>query len=148
MTDVAAILERTVRALEEAGIPDEALAVLKNRRLAAPKLVPAGRAWRLGVLLLDREGHLFQTGGVTRAIEPQRGVANKSPDADERREFRRAAVRGRFAEGEVVNYGYTPFVPPIVDGIPMVPWTASGALRPLEGYLNERVALLRDTEGA
>lgn len=144
MPDLAAILEGTVRALEEAGIPDEALAILKNRRLAPPKLVPQGRAWRLGVLLLDRDGHLFQTGGVTRAIEPQRGVANKSPDADERREFRRAAVRGKFAEGEVVNYWYTPFDPPIVDGVAMVPWTASGALRPLEGYLNERVALAID----
>ena len=143
--DLAELLQRTVRELQDAGIPDEALGILKNRRLSAPKFTPAGRAWRLGVLLLDHDARLYRIGAITRAVEPPRGVANKSAEAEERRELRRAAVRGKFAEGEVVNYGYEPFEPPVVDGVPMVPWNASGALRPLEDYLAERISLARET---
>ena len=71
-------------------------------------IVPAGRAWRLGVLLIDRSGQLYATGMVTRAVTPKRGVADHSLIADARREDQRAAVRGSFAEGEVVNFGYSP----------------------------------------
>ena len=49
-------------------------------------IMPAGRAWRLGVLLIDRDGRLYATGEVTRAIDPKRGVADHSLIADARRE--------------------------------------------------------------
>ncbi len=126
------ILATTVRALEDGGIADEALGVVvPARRFRAEVIKPAGRAWRLGALLLDRELRLYETGEVTRAIEPLRGFANKSPDAEARREKRRAAVRGRFAEGEVVNFAYRPIDPPdAVNGIP------------LELYLADRLSLL------
>lgn len=107
------LLSRTVRDLKAGGIRDEAMANLKPARrrfglTTRAVMVPVGRAWRLGVLLLDREGHLYATGGVTRAIEPKRGVANRSHDAELRRADQRAAVRGNFAEGEVVNFRFAP----------------------------------------
>ena len=125
-------LDRTIAALEAAGVHDEALGQLVPPKfLRAETLKPAGRAWRLGVLLLDRNGQLYEVGEVTRAIEPLRGVANKSPDAEARREKRRAAVRGRFPEGTVVNFGYRPIDPPeTVNGMP------------LATYLADRVGLL------
>ena len=107
------MLARTVDALEAGGVRDEALAILRGpaRRflvLTSPAvMVPAGRAWRLGVLLLDRQGRVFATGKVTRAIEPKRGVADRSLAADRRRADELAAFRGPFAEGEVVNYGFS-----------------------------------------
>jgi len=143
---LADIVAATVRALEAGAVPDEALASLKRPRWGQPRLVETGRAWRLGVLLIDRPGRLFEVGELTRAVEPQRGFANKSPEAEARRELRRAAVRGKFATGEAVNFGCVPVelgrgILSIVDGVPMVRWNASGDLRPLEGYLAERVAL-------
>ena len=108
------------------GAPDEALARFRQpgglRGLLGPRLIPrrlisTGRAWRLGVLLIDASGRLYSTGEVTRAIEPLRGVANKSPDAELRRDNRRLAVRSGFAIGEVVNFGYE-----------LVEFGASGAL--------------------
>lgn len=127
-------ITQAIAALEAAGVHDEALGTLvPARRFRGEVLKPAGRAWRLGALLLDRDGQLYATGEVTRAIEPLRGVANKSPDAEARREKRRAAVRGRFAEGEVVNFGYRPIDPPDdVNGVP------------LAAYLADRVALAAD----
>jgi hypothetical protein len=126
------VLARTVAALEEAGVGDEALGVLvPARRFRGEVIKPAGRAWRLGALLLARDGTLYSTGEVTRAVEPLRGVANKSPDAEARREKRRAAVRGRFADGEVVNFGYTR-----LDAVP-----ETVGVVPVERYLGERVAL-------
>ncbi|MCU1423012.1 MAG: hypothetical protein JWN36_2663 [Microbacteriaceae bacterium] len=126
------VLARTVAALEEAGVGDEALGVLvPARRFRGEVIKPAGRAWRLGALLLARDGTLYATGEVTRAVEPLRGVANKSPDAEARREKRRAAVRGRFADGEVVNFGYTR-----LDAVPEMVGVV-----PVERYLAERVAL-------
>ena len=126
------MLARTVAALEAAGVADEALGVLvPARRFRGEVIKPAGRAWRLGALLLARDGTLYATGEVTRAVEPLRGVANKSPDAEARREKRRAAVRGRFADGEVVNFGYTR-----LDSAP-----ETVGIVPLEQYLSERVAL-------
>lgn len=142
------LLRGTVRTLEASGIPDEALATLKKPRFGALKLVREGRAWRLGVLLIDREGRIYRTGEVTRAIEPLRGVANKSAEAEERREMRRAATRGRFPEGEVVNFGYsvvdvTEDSDPVRlrDGEAQVRWNLSGNWRPLASYLAERIDL-------
>ena len=155
---VRELLAAAVTALESAGVPDEAVGRLRQpRRFSlsrARTIEPVGRAWRLGVLLLSRDGSLAATGTVTRAIEPPMGTANKSPEAEERREDRRAAVRGGFAEGEVVNFGAEPIdldalgpgegdAGPLVmlDGRVMVRWSASG-LAPLEAYLAERTALL------
>lgn len=126
------MVARAVVALEEAGVPDEALGTLRPAgRFRSEVIKPAGRAWRLGELLLARDGTVYRVGEVTRALEPPRGVANKSPDAEARREKRRAAVRGRFAEGEVVNFGYTPLdaVPEAIAGVP------------IESYLRERIDL-------
>ena len=149
------LIARTVASLEENEAPDEALAVLKPARgLFRERLVPTGRAWRLGVLLIDRDGRLYSTGTVTRAIEPLRGVTNRSAQAEARRDDRRAAVRGRFPEGEVVNFGHTPIdldTAPgplsVVDGVVLVRWSATGAPRPLADYLADRLAVLDDPAG-
>lgn len=151
MPGLPALLRRTVEELLSRGIPDEALAVSKTSRLRPRRLVPAGRAWRLGVLLLDRNGGLYATGTLTRAIEPLRGVANKSQDAEARREDRRAAVRGRFPTGEAVNFDHVPIdlaaigadTAPLCirDGVVCVRWNGRDT-RPLEEYLAERVGLL------
>jgi hypothetical protein len=148
MSELAALLRRTVEQLETSHAPDEALAVERLSRWRGRRLVPIGRAWRLGVLLIDRDARLYATGQVTRAIEPLRGVANKSPDAEVRREHRRAAARGRFPEGETVNFDYraidleAPDEPLVIEaGTVMVRWNGT-ATRTLEGYLAERVDLL------
>jgi hypothetical protein len=127
-------IPEAIAALEAAAVHDEALGTLvPARRFRGEVLKPAGRAWRLGALLVDRDGQLYATGEVTRAIEPLRGVANKSPDAEIRREKRRAAVRGKFTEGDVVNFGYRPIDPPeTVNGVP------------LAAYLADRVGLAID----
>jgi len=106
------VLARTVAALEEIGAHDEALAALKLGRgigslRTPPMLIPVGRAWRLGVLLLDRLGNLYATGEVTRAIEPQIAVTNRSDEAERKRELRRMAARGPFPEGETINVDFS-----------------------------------------
>lgn len=157
------VLARTVDALEAGGVRDEALAILRPpaRRFlvfASPAvMVPAGRAWRLGVLLLDRHGRVFGTGKVTRAIEPKRGVTDRSPAADRRRADELAAFRGPFAEGEVVNYGFWDIDldttslqggsgPLFIDaGTVLVrrdPNQPGGGVSRLDSYLAERVSLL------
>jgi hypothetical protein len=159
---VRELLARTIDELDARAIPDEALGIMRPAHrilgLMRPAVIaPAGRAWRLGVLLIDRSGRLYATGMVTRAIMPKRGVADHSLIADARREEQRAAVRGSFAEGEVVNFGYSPIPldeaslragagPLLMSGTTVtVSWDASGAGRgsaPLESYLAERIALL------
>lgn len=109
--DLRELLARTVASLDASGAPDEAMAIRRPPGgfwafKTAARMVPVGRAWRLGVLLLDRQGNLYATGEVTRAIQPLRGVTNRSPEAERRREDRRAAVRGHFATGEAVNFGF------------------------------------------
>lgn len=159
---VRELLAQTIEVLDSRGIPDEALGAMRpaHRILGMMRpavIVPAGRAWRLGVLLLDRSGQLYAIGMVTRAITPKRGVADHSLIADARREDQRAAVRGSFADGEVVNFGYSA-IPLDEDSLragagPMsmngttvtVRWDTSGAGRgsaPLESYLAERISLL------
>jgi hypothetical protein len=156
--DLAALLGRTVADLSARSVADEALGELKQPRFGAPRIVPLGRAWRLGVLLLDRDCALYATGSVTRAIVPLRGVANKSPDAEVRREFRRAAARGRFIGGEVVNFSVTRLALDVAsleagsgplrmrDGEVAVLWNPADpvrGLRPIADYLSERAALTR-----
>jgi hypothetical protein len=159
---VRRLVARTIETLEAGGVHDEALGIMQApRRFAvfasAPRLAPAGRAWRLGVLLVDRAGGVYETGDVTRAIEPLRAVTNRSAEAEARREDRRAAVRGKFPEGEVVNHRFVPLAlddesldaasgPLAVrDGLVVVHWDRSSPGRgasPLDHYLADRVSVL------
>jgi hypothetical protein len=105
-----ALLAATVAHLESVGARDEALAVVKDPRGIGPfktqtSMQPTGRAYRLGVILLDTEGRLFRVGKITRATDtgwPQ----NLSASVEQRRADRRAASRGHFVDGDVVNHGH------------------------------------------
>jgi hypothetical protein len=113
------MLGRTIADLTAAHVPDEAIAVLRGPRrvgpvLRGPKFFPQGRAWRLGAVLVTRDGELFATGTVTRAIIPKDFAANKGPAEEARRDLQRAAARGGFAEGESVNHDYRPALENIV----------------------------------
>jgi hypothetical protein len=160
-SSVRALLDLTVERLSESGARDEALGTLNPGKgilglKTTAKMVPAGRAWRLGVLLLDRDGRLFATGSLTRAVVPGR-VTNQSPAQELRKADRLAAARGKFETGEVVNYRYTPIgvdaeslregngVLLLVDGVVMVRWDRAGGTRgttALDAYLDERFDLL------
>ena len=110
--ELSSLLATTVARLQEAGVHDESLAVWKRSRGvlglgASDSLVPVGRAWRLGVLLLGREGALYSTGEVTRAMTPGRAAVNRSAAGEQRRAIRAIAAR-TFPRGEVVNYGWEP----------------------------------------
>ncbi|WP_394770840.1 hypothetical protein [Lacisediminihabitans sp.] len=156
---VRELLARTIGALDAAGVKDEALAILRPSRgfsvfRTAEAMVPAGRAWRLGVLLLDRSGSLFATGSVTRAVEPGR-VTNQSPAAELRRAARRTASRGPFARGDVVNFGFVPLALDagslragsgplaLVDDSVLVRWGGADGqgVSTLAAYLADRVSL-------
>ncbi|CAD6005064.1 hypothetical protein [Agreia sp. COWG] len=155
------IVDRTIAFLEQNGVHDEALGVMREPRglakFSAPKLMPAGRVWRLGVLLVDRDGGVYETGDVTRAIEPFRAVTNRSAEAEARRDDRRAAARGKFPEGEVVNHRYLPLAidddsllrgegPLAVrDGVVIVHWDQRSPGRgssTLDAYLADRASVL------
>lgn len=149
--DVAELLTSAVAELRAAAVVDEALAELRPARKLGPvsvpmKLVPAGRAWRLGEILLglngDADARLYSTGSVTRALTPTGFAANKSQAEEDRRELQRAAVRGRFRTGEAVNFGYAPLAVgddrlPIVDGTPVLRLQHTEV--PLETYLADRI---------
>ena len=158
MTELDALLARTVADLEQIGAADESLAVLRDRGIGRlrgkPFLSPVGRAWRLGVVLLDRLGGLYETGEITRAIEPQIAVTNRSADAERKREYRRAAARGPFREGETINHGFTPLDlsdaalregsgPLSLVGDVVLVRLPSGSRIPLERYLADRVSLFQ-----
>lgn len=151
MNELAALLARTVAELERAGAADEALGEWRQPRGILglgrqPRIVPVGRAWRLGVVLLDRDGTLFETGEVTRAIEPKVAVTNRSAEAERKRDLRRAAVRGRFPEGETINIGWrrlNGIEPPLSlspEGEVLVRLTTGRDIR-LDAYLADRVSL-------
>ncbi|MCU1529638.1 MAG: hypothetical protein JWP75_3401 [Frondihabitans sp.] len=151
-----------MRSLSASNARDEALAVVKEPHGIGPlrtslRMAPVGRAWRLGVLLLTRDGTLYATGKITRAIEPGRPQA-LSLSVEQRRTDRMAASRGRFALGEVVNYEYTPIAqdpeslargsgPLTLEGASVfVRWgSALGERRPLPAYLADRAEMLRES---
>lgn len=159
MTDAEALLVATAARLRAAGARDEALAELvpAHRRLGIPiraKLRPAGRAWRLGVLLLDQDGGVHATGRVTRAVPPGH-PGHVAVSQEQRREVRDAAFRGPFAVGESVNYDTARIDLAALDGAagplfardgrPLVRWSVSAgddAARDLEPYLAEQAELL------
>ena len=144
-------LQRIIDALLAARVPDETLGVWRREKKIfgvprPPVIDPVGRAWRLGVLLIARDGSLYATGKVTRAIVPKDFNADKSLAGDERRELQRAAARGAFSAGETVNYDWIalsiddPAAPlSLVDGMLHV---TDGASVPIVVYLEARLALL------
>ena len=143
------ILADTVAELERRGAPDEALATLRIPKFGRTKLVPTGRAWRLGVLLLTRDGQLLTTATVTRAVEPLRGVTNRSAEADARRQLRHVAAHSKFPEGEAINVDPVPLdvdplsEPLLLEGdVVMIRWNGRDGIRPLADYLADRLALL------
>jgi hypothetical protein len=164
---IRASLADAATRLAAAGARDEALAtfvpehrVMLVRRKAT--MLPLGRVWRLGVLLLDADGRLYATGSTTRALEPGRR-AYQSQSAELRREYRGAAFRGPFERGETVNFDAAPIElqddglresqgPLVLRGEEaMVRWDQSSpdALALLDEYLADRVRLLVDPpEGA
>ncbi|QOC26529.1 glutaminase [Microbacterium hominis] len=149
-----AILDDARRRL--AGTPKERLGDWAHaRRLLgfgrAPRIVPVGEAWHVGVLLIG-DADLFATGEVLRArTEAIRGYTAEAQRA--RSERAAAAARGGFADGEVLHLGATaidldavrrgeasgPLA--LVDGIPLVTWTPAGARRPLADYLDDQLSL-------
>lgn len=160
---------RAVERLAAAGSPEETVAtfVPAHRVMLlftkGPALVPAGRAWRLGVFLLDRAGTLYRAGSSTRAVEPGR-AGHHSVSAEQRREYRAAAFAGPFARGETVNFDAVPIdLDPdslqaasgalfISGGRALVRWNPSAddtTAIGFDAYLAERVGLLADPpEGA
>lgn len=152
----------TARLLRDARVrladsPTEALGELRQPRriLGVPRaarIVPAGRAWHLGVLLLTESG-VAATGDIVRArTEAIRGFAAESQRA--RAALAAAASRGGFRDGEAVHIGWVPLeldllasaTSPLAvqGGVPMVKWSAAAGYVPLAAYLGERIELLRD----
>lgn len=164
-TQLQDALDRAARRLVAAGARDEALAEYVAPRkvlgLTRPAVLrPVARAWRLGALMLGRDGTLYATGAIVRAGEA--GVRNhQSQSAEDRRDLRAAALRGKFAPGESVNHGWAvvdltalaasdAVAGPVflaADGSVRVRWNAAlgdGASRELTAYVDERVGLLVD----
>lgn len=151
------LLDRARARLE--GAPREGLGELvRPRRVLglarAPRIVPRGTAWHLGVLLLTDDA-LLATGDILRArTEARRGYAAESQRR--RAELAAAARRGGFPEGATVHLGWRmldidaagrgeasdPLA--LTDGVVSVRWSATGGFVPLERYLDERVGLLLD----
>lgn len=150
MTSTVALLDAARGRL--AGVPREGLGMLRHSRWRADRIVRVGEAWHLGVLLLTDDA-VLSTGEILRAAEEvRRGYAAES--ARDRAARRTMARRGGFREGEVVHLGWQvldaaqvdaggasgPLA--LLDGAPHVRWSPGGALVPLSGYLDEKVALL------
>ncbi len=121
----------------------------------APRIVPVGEAWHVGVLLIA-DAEVYATGEVLRArTEAPRGYTAQAQR--ERSERAAAAARGGFADGEVVHlgaerldlealrHGEASGPLSIAGGAPggtvFVRWSATGAPRPLADYLDEQLAL-------
>ena len=155
---IRASLERAVQRLADAGVPDEALAnfVRRKRVLGVerkPVMVPLGRVWPLGVLLLAGDGSLHATGKITRAV-PAGYPGYQSPGIEVRRGYRAAAHDGKFVEGDTVNFDTVEIVldridgdssPIFVDGgRARVRWNSTNQAqsRDLDAYLDDRVGLL------
>ncbi|WP_336646324.1 glutaminase [Microbacterium sp. USHLN186] len=134
-----------------AGVTPESLGRERTSRWRGARIVRAGRAWHLGVLLLTDDG-VLATAEILRAAAPvRRGYTAESARA--RADRRAQARRGGFAEGETVHVGWRmldvaaadaggvsgPLA--LIDGVPSVRWAPGGAFVPLAGYLDERIAL-------
>lgn len=100
-------LGEAVERLRDGAVPDEVVAERVVPRpilgVARPaRLRELGRAWRLGVLLLGRDGGLRAVGTTFRSGEPAHS-ATRSRLAEERLELQRAARRGRIRDAQTVN---------------------------------------------
>lgn len=154
--------------LRDSGARDEALATFvpaHRGRLFMKKaaMIPRGRVWRLGVILLDADAQPYETGSTTRALEPGR-PAFQSLSAEQRREYRGAAFRAKFPAGETVNFNAAPITLVVSelrgstgalfvrDSTPLVRWSRTAqddSAVELAAYLKDRVGLLLDpAEGA
>ncbi|WP_314103646.1 hypothetical protein [uncultured Frigoribacterium sp.] len=152
---LARLLRETAAELDARHARDEALATVKaSRKLllvhTSASMQPAGRAWRLGVLLLGRGGEVWATGRITRATGPKK-EQGLSASVEERRDARRAASK-KFTEGEVVNFEHVPLPldadslrsgasDPLVlrDGVVQVRWgRGPDEVRELRAYLADR----------
>ncbi len=143
--EARAAIEAAVARLTASGARTEVLAEIRARRLGPIRrpdaVVPVGRVWRLGVLLLDPAGALRRTGDVIQA-QPLRFDNHQSNRAAARRELREAIERSGIAPGETVNLGA---VPVDLDDVLEISWDRSGdpgTLVPLPAYLRDRVGLL------
>ena len=180
--DAQTALQQAAVQLRDADVEPEHLAELvpEHRRLLIIRrpavMVPRGRVWRLGVLLLEAvPAHtsvsptLLAAGRATRAAE--RGRPNhQSVSREERREIAAAALRGGYPEGTAVHFDAVP-IPLDAEGIAQlasvpradmpvgathaelrVRWRAGAPLDPaptLQQYVRERVQLILDPpEGA
>ncbi|MDR5698760.1 hypothetical protein [Agromyces aerolatus] len=154
-----------VATLAAAGARTEVLADYEPARrvLGFPRparLRPVGRVWRLGVLVLDDAGRVYEAGRVVRAERPARRSITANAVA-EHRAYRAAAVKGGIAEGETVVFDARPVAldpaaladgaltdpdadVQLRDGVVQVRWspTQANALVPLDRYLAERADLL------
>lgn len=153
MTTASALLTQAMKDLKDA--PKEGLGEQRDSRWRGRRIVRVGAAWHLGVLLLT-DTHALATNEVLRAADlGRRGYTAES--ARERAERRAEALRGGFDEGDVVHVGWSvidvdavdaggssgPLA--LIDAVPSVLWSTAGGFMPLEAYLRERVALLRDS---
>lgn len=134
-----------------AGVAQDGLGIERSSRWRGQRIVRAGRAWHLGVLLLTDDAVLV-TGEILRAAAPvRRGYTAES--ARVRADRRAQARKGGFAEGEVVHVGWQQLDPDavdaggasgplaLVDGVPHLRWAPGAAFVPLASYLDERIAL-------
>ena len=161
---IRVLLARAVQRLDAAGVPDEALATYTTPRRVLfvarkPVMLPVGRVWPLGVLLLGRDGSLHATGKITRAV-PAGYPGYPSPGVEVRRGYRAAAHAGRFVEGDTVNFDAVPIelgalsessTPLFLDGgRPRVRWNPTHPAQAvaLDSYLADRVALLVEPPGS
>ncbi|WP_306233419.1 hypothetical protein [Agrococcus beijingensis] len=152
-----ALLAATAERLAAAGARDEALARYEEPKALLgvvprrPTMRALGRAWRMGALLLARDGSVWQTGVSTRVTEPGR-PQHHTASVEERRAYRAAAIQGGFPMGETVNHAIVPIAidealvggpgPLFVrDGAAWVRW-GSDAPVPLERYLDDLADLL------
>lgn len=140
-----------------AGAPRERLGDWAHaRRLLgfgrAPRIVPVGEAWHVGVLLIG-DAEVWATGEILRArTEAPRGYTAQAQR--ERSERAAAAARGGFADGEVVHLGAAPIDVDevrrggvsgplaVIAGVVHVRWSPTGVTRPLADYLDEQLELL------
>ncbi|WP_417563864.1 glutaminase [Microbacterium sp.] len=160
--EIAELMDAARRRLGDA--PHERLGLLvQPRRILgvarAPRIVPHGSVWHLGVLLLgdgataDDSG-VFATGRIVRAHEEvRRGFTAESQR--ERAALEAAARRGGFAEGKVVHLDWQPIdlkalargeasgPLAIIAGTPSIRWSRTAGYGPLEPYLDEHIELLR-----
>ena len=136
-----------------AGAPREGLGEERSSRWRGRRIVRVGSAWHVGVLLLT-DTRVLATAEVLRAADPgRRGYTAESARARAAR--REEALRGGFAEGEVVHVGWSVVDVPavdaggssgplaVVDAVVSVRWSSAGGHMPLATYLRERVELLQ-----